>query len=472
MNNAVQHIIDEEVSIADLFGENRSLIEKRSSAVLNALRDEAALAFDVLGIPTNKNEEYKYTNLQPLFAERFDYNFYPHESTQEIESIFSCDVDALETHTIYLINGWYYPGNHTAGLPKGVRLGSLAQMAHDDPGFVAQYYGKQAPHLSDGMVAMNTMLAQDGFVLHIAPNVVVEKPIQIVNIMMSEGPLMTTQRNLIVLEENSEARLMICDHTLDPHKYLMNSVTEAFVGKEARFDLYNLQNQHNATTQIAGFYLTQYERSSVQTSYLTLHTGVGRNNIELKLAGKNAEGHLYGLYLLDKNQHVDNHTFIDHAVPDCFSDELFKGVLDDASTAAFTGKIMVRPDAQRTNAFQTNNNLLLTNNAKISTKPQLEIYADDVKCSHGATVGQLDDEALFYLRTRGINREEANILLMYAFAYEVIDKIKVKPLQEQIRTLVEKRFRGELDKCSSCVVCEPRSPQQPSQQLPGEALTV
>ncbi len=471
MNNTVQHILDKEVSPATLFAENRSIIVQRSSPVLNALREEAAEAFDVLGIPTNKNEEYKYTNLRPLFAGGFDYSFYPQELPGEVESVFSCDVDALESHTIYLINGWYYSKNRTAGLPKGVRLGSLAQMAREDPGFVAQYYGKRAPFLSDGMVAMNTMLAQDGFVLHLAPNVVVEKPIQIVNILTSDEALMTTQRNLIVLEENSEARVMICDHTLDPHKYAVNSVTEAFVGREARFDLYNLQNQHNATTQVAGFYLTQAERSSVQTSYLTLHTGVGRNNIELKLAGENAEGHVYGLYLLDKNQHVDNHSFIDHAVPDCFSDELFKGVLDDASTAAFTGKIMVRPDAQRTNAFQTNNNLLLTNDAKINTKPQLEIYADDVKCSHGATVGQLDDDALFYLRTRGINREEANILLRYAFAYEVIEKIKVKPLQDQIRTLVEKRFRGELDKCSSCVVCEQKDiPHNPSRLLPEEAL--
>jgi Fe-S cluster assembly protein SufD len=184
-----------------------------------------------------------------------------------------------------------------------------------------------------------------------------------------------------------------------------------------------------------------------------LHAGVARNNIELKLAGQHAEGRAYGLYLLDKNQHVDNFSFIDHAVPDCFSDELFKGVLDDHSTGAFTGKIMVRPDAQQTNAYQSNNNLLLTNDAKVNTKPQLEIYADDVKCSHGATVGQLDENAMFYLRTRGINQEEATILLMYAFAYEVIEKIRVEPLRESIRNLVEKRFRGELDKCHSCVVC-------------------
>jgi Fe-S cluster assembly protein SufD len=454
MNYMVQNIFYKEASFGALFEENRSRIEQRSSAVLNALREEAWEAFSVLGIPTTKNEDYKYTNLQPLFAGDLNYNVHPEAFTGKGKPDFSCDVDTLESHTIVLVNGWFYPEHTPVDLPKGVRIGSLAQIAEEDPDFVAQHYGKLAPHLSDGIVALNSMLAEVVFVVHVSKGVVVEKPIQIVNILWSEEALMTTQRNLIVLEENSEARMMICDHTLSPHRYAVNSVTETFVGKEARFDLYNLQNQHNATTQVAGYYLTQGERSSVQTCNLTLHTGVGRNNIELKLAGEKAEGHVYGLYLLDKNQHVDNFTYIDHAVPDCFSDELFKGVLDDHSTGAFSGKIMVRPDAQRTNAFQTNNNLLLTRDAKINTKPQLEIYADDVKCSHGATVGQLDEEALFYLRTRGINLTEANILLRYAFAFEVINKIKVKPLQDRIRNLVEKRFRGELDKCTSCVVCE------------------
>ncbi|MFO8000027.1 MAG: Fe-S cluster assembly protein SufD [Marinilabilia sp.] len=453
MDNAVKNIIGKDLTLSNLFEDNRSRIEQRSSPVMNRIRDEAFDAFNELGIPTNKVENYKYTNLQPLFNGEFHLSTEPGLLTQDIEEVFSCDVDALDSFTIFLVNGWYYTRNNPDELPEGVTVGSLARLAADSPGFVEKYYGLRAPHLSDGVVAFNSMFAQDGFFIHVSKGVTVEKPIQIVNILMSEEALMTNQRNLIVLEDNSEARVMVCDHTLSSDKFVMNNVTEAYVGRDARFDYYNLQNQHNATTQVSGFYLEQLENSRVQTNNLTLHAGVARNNIELKLAGSHAEGYAYGLYLLDKNQHVDNFSYIDHAVPECFSDELFKGVLDDHSTGAFTGKIMVRPDAQQTNAYQSNNNLLLTNDAKINTKPQLEIYADDVKCSHGATVGQLDDQAMFYLRTRGINKEEATILLMYAFAYEVIEKIRVEPLREQIRDLVEKRFRGELDKCHSCVVC-------------------
>lgn len=453
MDNVVKNIIGKDITLAELFEENRSHIEDSSSEVMNGLREDALDAFRELGVPSNKVENYKYTDLQPHFTGDYSFRTEAEILTQDLEDIFSCDVDTLDTFTIFLVNGWYYARNNPEGLPRGVRVGSLASLAKDDPDFLQKYYGKRAPYMSDGVVALNTMFAQDGYYVHVPKGVTIEKPIQIVNILMAEESLMTNQRNLIVLEENSEARVMVCDHTLTNEKFVMNSVTEGFVGPNARFDYYNIQNQHNATTQVAGVYIEQQENSSVKTNNLTLHAGLARNNIELKLAGANAQGHAYGLYLLDKNQHVDNFSYIDHAVPDCFSDELFKGVLDDSSTGVFTGKIMVRPDAQRTNAYQSNNNLLLTKDAKINTKPQLEIYADDVKCSHGATVGQIDEQAMFYLRTRGINKEEATILLMYAFAYEVIEKIQVIPLREQIRDLVEQRFRGELDKCHSCVVC-------------------
>jgi len=233
----------------------------------------------------------------------------------------------------------------------------------------------------------------------------------------------------------------------------MNSVTEIHVAEKANLDFCTMQNQHNNTAQVGGYYFNQEKESVLYANFITLNTGIARNNIFARLGGAYAESFLSGLYLCDKNQHVDNFTFIDHTVPDCYSNELFKGVLDDSATAAFTGKIMVRPDAQHSNAYQTNNNLLLTNNARINTKPQLEIYADDVKCSHGATIGQLDDNALFYMRSRGISREEAYILLQFAFAYEIIEKIKVPALKEQIRVLIEKRFRGKLDKCDSCVLC-------------------
>jgi Fe-S cluster assembly protein SufD len=298
------------------------------------------------------------------------------------------------------------------------------------------------------------MFALDGFFIYIPKNFVCEKPIQIIDILTSNKDLSVTQRNMIILEEGSQAQVLICDHTLSPVKFTMNVVTEIHVGQRANLDFCNLQNQHNRASQVAGYYFNQEAGSVLSSNFITLHAGTARNNIFIRMYGKHAENSISGLYLCDKNQHVDNYTFIDHAAADCTTRELFKGVMDDASTAAFTGKIMVRPDAQRTNAYQSNNNLLLTGDAKIYTNPQLEIYADDVKCSHGATIGQLDENALFYMRQRGISREEANILLQYAFAYEVIEKIKLPVLKEQIRALVEKRFRGHLDKCDSCVLCK------------------
>ena len=366
----------------------------------------------------------------------------------------TCALPIFDAHTIFVINGQFREGSNVNGLPKGVLVGGFADLSVKYPQIIEKYYGNQAPLDNDGIVALNTMCALDGIFIFVPKNIILEKPIQVVNILTGDQDTMVFQRNLIVLEAGAQARVLLCDHTLSNQRFVVNSVTEGHVGESANFDFYNIQNQHNGAVQVGGYYFNQDAKSVLSASYFTLNTGITRNNIFMRLGGSHAENHLSGLYLTDKNQHIDNFTFVNHAVPDCESNELFKGVMDDASTGAFTGRILVAPDAQRTNAYQSNNNLLITDSAKISTRPQLEIYADDVKCSHGATVGQLDEKALFYLRARGISKDEALILLMYAFAYEVIEKIKVPTLKEQIRELVEKRFRGELDKCDSCIICK------------------
>lgn len=437
-----------------LFEENRAFIEKGSSALVNAARKKAIVAFARLGIPSNKNEAYKYTNLQPWFKTGFTATFGKNGFDGNIEQVFKCDVDAIDAHTIFVINGQFREGSNVNGLPKGVLVGGFADLSVKYPQIIEKYYGNQAPLDNDGIVALNTMCALDGIFIFVPKNIILEKPIQVVNILTGDQDTMVFQRNLIVLEAGAQARVLLCDHTLSNQRFVVNSVTEGHVGESANFDFYNIQNQHNGAVQVGGYYFNQDAKSVLSASYFTLNTGITRNNIFMRLGGSHAENHLSGLYLTDKNQHIDNFTFVNHAVPDCESNELFKGVMDDASTGAFTGRILVAPDAQRTNAYQSNNNLLITDSAKISTRPQLEIYADDVKCSHGATVGQLDEKALFYLRARGISKDEALILLMYAFAYEVIEKIKVPTLKEQIRELVEKRFRGELDKCDSCIICK------------------
>jgi Fe-S cluster assembly protein SufD len=261
---------------------------------------------------------------------------------------------------------------------------------------------------------------------------------------------MVQYRNLIVVDEGAQANVLVCDHTLSPKRFLSNVVTEIFVGSNAQLEFVKMQNEHNDSAQLTHTYAHQQADSRLVTNVLSLHGGFIRNNLAVTLAGEGADAQLYGLYLTDRTQHTDNYTFIDHAVPNCTSNELYKGILDDQATGAFNGKIMVRRDAQKTQAYQSNNNLLLTADARMNTKPQLEIYADDVKCSHGATVGQLDNEALFYMRARGIGEREAKLLLMFGFAHDVVKRISIDTLRERIDDMVNKRLRGELSRCHNC----------------------
>ncbi len=451
-------ITDTDIKIEDkyisLYQESLSDLNKVVSTDISDQRDSAIRIFEDKGIPSRKVESYKYTNLGSQFENDYSFDFKHEVFSKNLSEVFNCNVHELEATTIYLINGWYYRQNQLpTALPEGVLIGSLASYSKSHPHLFEEHYNKYAKNDLHSLVALNTAFAQDGFFIYIPKGVVIEKPIQVVNIMQSDDDLMTFPRNLIIVEENAQAKVLVCEHTLSNNKFLLNGVTEAYVGENAVFDIYNIQNQHNLTTNISSIFIKQKEHSSVLTHNLTLHTGITRNNIYVHMDDEHCESHVYGLFISDKSQHVDNYTYIDHAKPNCYSEELFKGVLDDSATGAFAGKIMVRKDAQKTSAFQRNDNLLLTDSAKMNTKPMLEIYADDVKCSHGATVGQLDQKSMFYLRSRGINKDEARILLMYAFAYEAVEKIRVEALREQIRDLVEHVFRGELNKCHSCVLC-------------------
>lgn len=436
-----------------LFNANRALLQAGAPDAFNKLREKAIEVFASKGIPSNKVEAYKYTNLQPFFKGTLTLATSGDAAMTETTPHFHCEVPELETHNVFLVNGWFAAEDKNFQLPKGVYVGSIREAATKYPEVISNHYGTAANWKEDGNTALNTAFAQDGAFIYVEKGTVLDKPIQVVNIMTGDDDRLAFQRNLIVVEANAQVKVMLCDHTTSPKKFAINTVTEVFAEENSVCDVYNIQNQHNFTTQVQGLFVKQKKYSNVLTNNLTLHSGITRNNIHVTMDDEDCESHVYGLYLNDKNQHVDNFTFIDHAKANCQSFELFKGVMDDSASAAFTGKVLVRKDAQKTNAFQSNNNLLITENAKINSKPQLEIYADDVKCSHGATVGQLDDEAMFYLRARGISQSEARVLLMFAFAYEVIEKIRVEPLKEQIRGLVEKRFRGEFDKCESCVVC-------------------
>ncbi len=281
-----------------------------------------------------------------------------------------------------------------------------------------------------------------------------------VNVVDHPNNLFLQTRNLVIVGKNSRLELVQCDDSHNHVAGFTNTVTEVFVGENASVDHYKMQNINDHSTVLHSAWFELGHSSGLNTHAISLNGGLIRNETFVALRGEGGDANIYGLYLMDKKQQTDNLVFVDHAAPNCTSSEMFKGILDDYAQAVFNGHILVRRDSQKTAAYQSNRNILLTDKAKVSSQPFLEIYADDVKCSHGATVGQLDAEAMFYMRSRGIGEENARMLLMYAFAAEVIGKIGIESLRERIDDLVKKRLRGELSICDQCVLhC--KTPDQP-----------
>ncbi len=437
--------------LVSLYLDNHDLITGGSSDTLNKHREEAIQNFRIIGLPSAKNEDYKYSRVEPLFQHEYEKYFTPKKILFRVDDIFRCDIPELDTHLAMVLNGFYLPSSgQLQKLDNGIIVGSLAQAARDFPEIVAKHYNVYAQCNADGLVALNTAFAQDGIFIYVPKGAVEEKPIQIINLLMSEENLMVNYRNLIILEESSHANILVCDHTLSSKRYLSNVVTEIFTGANSTLEYVRMQNEHNNSSQLSHTFINQEEGSSVKTNTLTLHGGFIRNNLHIALKGEGASAQAFGLYLTDRTQHTDNFTFIDHAVPNCSSFEHYKGILDEQATGAFNGKILVRPNAQKTQAYQSNNNLLLTADARINSKPQLEIYADDVKCSHGATVGQIDVDALFYMRSRGIGERDAKLMLMFGFAHEIVGQISIPNLRDRLDELVDKRLHGELSRCHTC----------------------
>lgn len=438
----------------ELYQQNRDQIGKDAPDFLNVLRDRALASFQQTGFPQRKEESYKYTHLEPVFDGELSFDFQPRPIYFDEADVFRCDVPMLDSTVLTVLNGFFHnPGGETlTRLDNGIIYGSLREAMVQHPALVQKYLGKNATLNNEPFVSLNTAFSQDGVFLYVPQGVRMERPIQIINLLLSDRSQMVQHRNLLVAERNAVAQVIICDHTLSPHMFLTNSVTEAFTGENALMDVLRLQNEHNNSCQVTNTWISQERDSKCEHSTITLHGGIVRNNLRINLQGEGAETSALGLFTIDKMQHVDNFTVIDHLKPHCTSNQHYKGILDDNSTGAFSGMIHVYPDAQKTEAFQTNNNILLSDTARMHSKPRLEIYADDVKCSHGATVGQLDEDAMFYLQSRGIPRDESRLMLMDAFTWDVISKIKQPSLQERITDLVSKRLRGELSRCNNCAM--------------------
>ena len=460
-----------EAQYIDLFQQCRTMICDNSAEAMNAVREAAFEDFQCLGLPTKKVERYRYTDIQKIFAPDYGLNLKRLRIPVNPYDAFRCDVPNLSTNLYFVVNDMFYDEEKPKGhLPEGVVVDSLRKFSDEYPEIVSKYYGKIAKN--DGITALNTMLAQDGLVVYVPKGVKVEKTVQVINILKapSQPPrgeasetdsesqrgasLMLNRRVLVMVEDEAQIRLLFCDHAADDRDFLTTQVVEAFVGEESQLELYCLEETHYKNSRVSNVYIEQQKNSVVKHNVITLHNGTTRNQTEVSLLGEGASCGLYGCVIADKQQHVDNNTLIVHHVANCQSNELYKYVLDDQSVGAFAGRVLVKHGAQKTESQMRNQNLCATREARMFTQPMLEIYADDVKCAHGSTVGQLNDAAVFYMQQRGISLEQARLLLEIAFINEVIDQIELVPLRDRLHYLVEKRFRGELSKCEGCKLCQ------------------
>ncbi len=425
------------------FDELRRARQQADPAWLQAIRKAAITRFAELGFPTNRDEEWRFTSVAPIANTPFRAaDDVPVAVSKALVAPFA--VRRLSSTQLVFVNGRFSRELSTLrALPTGVQVGSLADFLALDPGIVDPYLTRCAKDGTHAFCSLNTALMEDGAVVYLPANAVVSEVIHVLYVTSAPEPLVTHPRTLVVAGDNSQATVIETYGGGAGERYFTNAVTEFVVGENAHVDHYRVQRESFEACHVSatGVYL---ERDAVfaQQNFV-FGGGLVRNDVGAVLDATGIECTLNGLYLGHGDRLIDNHTAIDHAKPHCESHEIYKGMLDGASRGVFNGKIFVREDAQKTDAKQTNQVLLLSDDATINTKPQLEIFADDVKCTHGATVGQLDDEALFYLRARGIGHHEARAILVHAFASDVIDRVKVEPLRAALEDTLLGQLPGE-----------------------------
>jgi len=432
----------------DFFTSCRAEIEAQCHPLLNVRRQQALDQFLRTGFPPFGSEDYQHTDIRNLLKENFGFYLQPPTAMQHTCNMFQCLVATLNSYRYFMLNGWFYDENAAADIPQGVFAGSLNVFAACYPQIFERYFNRQAADKGDGLSAFNTMFAQDGYVLYVPADTIVEKPFQLTNLSGGNVSALTNRRLLVVLEAGAQAKLLVCDHsTNEQQASAATQVTEIYLGEHASFDFYEMEESNRKNVRLATTFVEQAASSHAIFNNITLSNGVTRNNFRIDLSGDHAESLLYGMAIADKEQQIDNQTLVNHLAKAGRCDELYKYVLDDEAVGVFSGRIVVAQAAQQTQAFQTNRNLLGNRQCRMFSKPQLEIYADDVKCSHGMTTGQLDENALFYMRARGIPETEAVMLLKFAFMNDVIQGVRIDGLRDRLKLLIEKRFRGELASC-------------------------
>ncbi len=409
---------------------------------LAVLRKNAFADFSKMGIPTAKHEEWKYTRVGSLFNK--EYAFAVSKTT---DLLTPKDIDAIrlpgheQAHELIFVNGEIsFPLSKI--ISEELIILSLEEAAANEyRDIVSKHFGHSANYLKDGIHALNTAFVQGGVFIQVKKGKVLQHPLYIYNITDARtNNILSQPRSLVHVSENAQVQLVETYITIGSEESFTNQVMEIIVEKDAVMEYYKIQNESSHSSNVSTTHIRQVAKSYTHTVTISLDGGIVRNNLNVVLDAEHCESHLYGLYFQNGQSHIDNHTLVDNVKPNCFSNEFYKGIIDDNATAVFNGKIYVQPDAQKTNAYQSNKNVLLSDAASVNAKPQLEIFADDVKCSHGCTVGQLNEEGLFYLQSRGITEKNARSLLLQAFAVDILEHIKPVAIREYVNRLISERL--------------------------------
>jgi Fe-S cluster assembly protein SufD len=421
---------------------------------LTKKRDKAKLIFEEQGFPNTSVELWRKTNIKKFVEKDYELDFEANSVSKTEEKLgFRCDINQFDTDLYTYLNGrWIDGADGITTYENGTIVGSLSSAIIAFPELFEKYFGASIDNTTNGLIALNSALYTDGYFIFVPDGVEHDRSIQVVNIIDSDKNIFSNTRNLVILGENSKLSLVHCDDSVTDNHSFINNVTEISLERGAKLDFYKLQNKDDNAAVMTNTFIKQAQDSNLNTNTVILNGGMVRNDTHVALDGRGANADVMGLYLMDRMQFVDNHVFISHNVPNCTSNQLFKGIVDEEAKSVYNGHTLVQKDAQQTLAFQNNNNIQLTNTSKVDSHPFLEIYADDVKCSHGSTVGQLDTDAMFYLMQRGICERNAKMLLMVAFVGEIVDKIKLPKLRESIDELVRKRLKGELNSCEQCSI--------------------
>ncbi len=413
---------------------------------LATIREDAFKAFNQLGIPGSRHEEWKYTRIGGLFNKEYLF-----AGTASADAFNAAKLDAVrlpgheQANELVFVNGIFSFALSTIRSAELVVLPLEEAAVNEYAPIVAAHLGHSAKYLKDGINALNTAFVEGGVFVHVKKGKLTEHPVYIYHVADASAENVFSQpRSLVHISENAQVQLVETYATLGAAESFTNQVMEIVVEKDALLEFYKIQNDAATTSQVSTTHIRQTGKSYTHIVTITLNGGIVRNNLNVVLEAEYCEAHLYGLYFQGGQTHVDNHTVVDNVKPHCLSNELYKGVMNDRSSAVFNGKIFVQRDAQKTNAYQSNKNILLSADASVNTKPQLEIFADDVKCSHGCTIGQLDEEGMFYLQSRGINETIARSLLVHAFAIDILEHVKPVLIRDHINKLISERLEFDI----------------------------